>query len=62
MAVGIKMVMFLYARLNTNILMNRVVLITIMPNCGLLQVGRQRQESYGNLPETLLWPSNRAWS
>lgn len=44
MAVGIKMVTFLYARLNTNLLMNLVVLTTIMPNCGLLHVGKQTGE------------------
>lgn len=62
MAVGIKMVTFLYARLNTNLLMNLVVLTTIMPNCGLLHVGKQRPERYSGLLEILLWPSNRAWS
>lgn len=54
MAVGIKMVIFLYARLNTNLLMNLVVHTTIMPSCGLLQVGKQRQERYSDLSKILL--------
>lgn len=47
MAVGIKMVIFLLARLNTNLLMSLEVLTTIMPNCGL---GKLRQERYSERP------------
>jgi hypothetical protein len=47
MAVGIKMVIVLFARLNTNLLMNLEVLTTIMPNFGL---GKLRQERYSERP------------